>query len=368
MLTVLLLWTIGAALDTTFVIERQWLIPERARVSAVLPWTFYSFWTANSDGSKAAFIDTQNNEVCMLDLTNKTLSVVASHTDRMTHVSLGETKEVESLDPDTLIKRIVPHGVNSGQVNLPVAVVWGSDGSLYVSDAGSRRVSVFDGDGQLRFSFLLNSGMDAPWDFDLLNSDTLLLSSLIMREPRGINAGYFCNVVSQSGRWVRAFAYTPEVAFTDNLWTGVWTSSETDDEGNTYVTFSVDPAILVFDRNGNLVRTFGENPEWWIAPLPLSPLPGHASEEPPLISWTRVVKLVRLIDGRLIRVAEANGWVPGCNARFVMDIFSSDGRLLRRSIYTDYWPVGVGSDGSVFLLSVTGDQLVKAACVTGGTQ
>jgi hypothetical protein len=355
------------ATDSTFVAEERWSIPPDFQVSAEREWTFYSFWSVNREGTKAAFIDLARHEVCVMDLRDEVVKSVARHTSQATHVSFSETAELEAYVPSQNVDRIAAQGAYPGDVNLPSAVVWTGDGNLFVSDAGSRRVSVFDADEAFRFSFLLPPDMDTPWDCDLLGPDTLLLSCLVMSDPQDINAGFYCNVVDTTGKWLQAYAYTPDIAFSKRLWTGVSSSVETDEQGNTFVVFSVDPTIYIFDRNGKLTGTIGDRPDWWVGPHEMLRIKGDYDSPPEghLTSWTRIVKLVRLADGRLIRVAEANGFVPGCTSRFVIDVFSREGQHLGDAIYSDYWPVGACDDGSVFLLSVDGSDLVRASCTVG---
>ena len=347
--------------DGAFQVDRREPIPAEAQVSGEKEWSYWSYCSVAPTGDIAAFILPDRQEVCAVRFDKPGEQVIAAHSNAAKYVSLMSTEEMETFDSKAYYASVASEGIRPDQVNLPIAVSWDRDGQLYISDNGNRRVSVFGKEGEFRYSFLLPQMLDAPTDVQRLTGDTLLLTSLKLDNPRQINAGYHCNVVTKEGEYVRSFGYTPESAFSQNLWTGLDGHVAVDSVLNSYVAFSNEYVIHRYDRGGELVGTFGSRPGWWVEP-PTLPNPDalyHASPAGVCSRWTRVVKLVLFGGDKLLRMTEANSLAPGCKSRFILDVFSTDGKLILGNIASDYWPVGTTSDGAVYFLSLKGDELIR---------
>jgi hypothetical protein len=341
-------------------------IPPEIHVSSEKHSTYRHYFSVSPDGTRVAFIDAKKQEVCSYSLDGGTSDVVAEHTD-VSGYAWGPTKHhPETLYLTETVSDIIHKGRRPDQVNIPIAIKYDRSGKLYVSDIGNRRVSIFGVDGNLESSFLLPMTTRCPSDIREISNGDYLLSNLFLDKSRDITAGYHCNFFSPTGKLLQSFAYTPKIAFDHNLRKGVYSLFDLDERGNIYVAFTVEGVIYVYNSAGELMMTFGETPEWWVPP----PKQGAASrfevwKEPEDFygSWTRVIKLVYAGNRRLILCAETNGLVEGCSKRFIMNVYSTDGKLIAESIESDYLPVGVDNDNMIYFLSVTGDRLLKTRLI-----
>jgi hypothetical protein len=348
-----------------FTAQKVFSIPSEVRISGEKGWTDWSYFTVGPDGARVAFIDPKRQEVRSYSLNGGTSSVMAEHTD-VSSYAWGPTKHhPETLYVTETVNDIARKGQRPDEVNVPIAVKYDRSGKLFVSDLSNRRVSVFSPEGTFESSFLLPQTVGAPSDIRATNDGNYLLSNLFLDNSRGINAGYHCNFFSPTGKLLKSFAYTPKVAFDRNLWLGVYSLFDLDKQGNIYVAFTVEPVIYVYNSAGELMMTFGETPEWWVPPPKLEASRFRIRSEPNGFhgSWTRVIKLVYAGNGRLIRCAETNGLVEGCSKPFILDVYSTDGKLIAGSIESDCFPVGVDNDNMIYFLSVTGDRLLKTRLI-----
>lgn len=340
-------------------------IPPENRVSSEKHSTYRHYFSVSPDGTRVAFIDAKKQEVCSYSLDGGTSDVVAEHTD-VSGYAWGPTKHhPETLYLTETVSDIIHKGRRPDQVNIPIAIKYDRSGKLFVSDLGNRRVSVFEVDGNLENSFLLPMTTQCPSDMRETSNGNYLLSNLFLDRSRSINAGYHCNLFSRTGKLVKSFAYTPKTAFDRNLWLGVYSLFDLDEQGNIYVAFTVEPVIYVYNSAGELQMTFGETPGWWVPPPKLEASRFRIRSEPDNFhgSWTRIIKLVHTRDGKLILCAETNGLVEGCSKRFIMNVYSIDGKLIAEGIESDYLPVGVDNDNMIYFLSVSGDRLLKTSLI-----
>lgn len=357
------------SLDGSFEVQSRYPLPSDVHVSGEVDWTYWSYCSVSPSGEFAAILLPDRREVCCVRLGQSTAQVVAARTNHAGDAESSIMTGPEAFGGTVDFYPIAITGRQADQVSLPLAVCWGADSSLYISDNDNRRVSVFDDQGTFRHSFLLPPSVDAPWCVQRYAGDTLLLSSLRLADPRRINAGFHCHVVTPEGELVRSFAYTPDLAFSRNLWTGVAGHSVVGARGVTYVAFSCEYTVGVYDRDGNCVTVFGEQPSWWVSP-PVLPDPEDPRSDLSYglwSTWTRVVKLLLFDGDKLLRVTETNGLVSDCAHRFILDVFSTDGALLTGGIVADYWPVGAGVNGDVYFLSLTGDEIIRTR-FNGGEQ
>ncbi|MBD3333354.1 hypothetical protein GF356_10930 [candidate division GN15 bacterium] len=246
-------------------------------------------------------------------------------------------------------------------MNIPIAVGYDRSGTLFVSDVGNRRVSLFSLEGSFESSFLLPPAIGAPSDLRIMPDGNYLLANLQLDSARGLNAGHHCNVVSPSGKLLRSFAYTPKTAFDRNLWLGVYSVFDLDEDGNVYVAFTIEPVVYVYNAAGELLRTFGETPEWWVSPPDLQVPQFRINDEPDgfYTSWTRVVRLFYVGEGKLLRCTETNGLIKGCSQPYVLDVFATDGRLVAGGIESKYLPIGADSNSMIYFVSARGDRVIR---------
>ena len=348
-----------------FSVHEVFPIPPEIRVSSEKYSTYRHSFTVSPDGAQVAFIDPEEQEVRSYDLVRGVSGMVAAHTD-VSGYEWGPIKQQgDTIYFTEAVNDIARRGRRPNEVNIPIAIKYDRSGKLFVSDLGNRRVSIFGVDGNLENSFLLPMTTQCPSDMRETSNGNYLLSNLFLDRSRSINAGYHCNLFSPTGKLLKSFAYTPKSACDRYLWLGVYSLFDLDDRGNTYVAFTVDPAIYVYNSAGELMMTFGETPGWWVPPPKLEAPPFRIRGEPDGFhgSWTRVIKLVYAGNDRLILCAETNGLVEGCSKRFIMNVYFTDGKLIAEGIESDYLPVGVDNDNMIYFLSVTGDRLLKTSLI-----
>lgn len=360
MITPLLAAVAIASFGDVFAIDTSVEIPAAIRVSGG-KWTYWSYCAVSPGGGTVAFIDPALHEVLTYDLAAQRATTAVAHTETARQASFASTEELGTFDWEAFVSRVARNGRSRDQVNVPVAIAYDRKGRLLVSDLGNRRVSIFDAGGSFAGSFLLGADDNAPSEIRTLPDGNLLCANLRL-DPHGqMNGGHHCNVYSPDGAWMRSLAYTPPIAFERNLWLGVGACVDVDANGNAYVGFSVDPTIRVYDSTGRETQTFGSNPPWFVHPPALPAVLFQRENEPRGFweSWTRLIKVVHIGGGHLLRVALTNGKVAGTDKPFVIDVLSSDGSSLIPGVAADAWPVGVDRDGAIWWLTWKGDKLLR---------
>jgi hypothetical protein len=338
-------------------------VPKEAQVSSTGYSTYRHWLTVSPDGRRVVYIDTEAKEVRALNLESSTTSAVAQHTDHAESVWGTTAGRGDTVYFSGDISKVARQGQRPNEVNIPIAVGYDRSGTLFISDVGNRRVSLFSLEGSFENSFLLPTAIGAPSDLRIIPDGNYLLANLYLDSARGLNSGYHCNVVSPSGKLLRSFAYTPKTAFDRNLWLGVYSVFDLDEDGNVYVAFTIEPVVYVYNTAGELLRTFGETPKWWVSPPHLQVPRFRISNEPDgfYTSWTRVVRLLYVSGGKLLRCTETNGLIKGCSQPYVLDVFSTDGRLVAGGIQSEYLPISADSNGMIYFVSVNGDRLIRTS-------
>jgi len=332
--------------------------------------TYRHYFAVSPDGNRVAFINSRQQTVQSYSLADGNTSTVASHTNTA-RSAWGPTKrQADTLYFSGSVDDIAGQGRRSNEVNIPIAIRFDRSGKLFVSDVGNRRVSMFDQSLAFETSFLLPSNISAPSDMRVVAGGNYLLGNRLLDSTQAINAGYHCNVLSPTGELLQSFAYTPKIAFDRNLWLGVYSLFDLDEQGNVYVAFTVEPIIYVYNNTYELTTTFGEIPEWWIPPPVLEQPRFSLRSEPDNLygSWTRLMGVVYSGDGKLILCTESNGLIEGCSKPYILDIYTTDGTLFVGGIESDYLPVGVDSDNMIYFLSVTGDRLISTSFTKGADE
>ncbi|MBI5869255.1 MAG: hypothetical protein HZB43_13375 [candidate division Zixibacteria bacterium] len=390
MMTVLAAAIAISPFDSAFVVDTAFQTPAALRVTGRHASTDWSFCAVSPDGARMAYIDPEFNDVRTYDLAAGAMTTALSHTAKTVFTWSDSTevierpdgsrylRVVEHSDPirareqggpavgasvgEVAIRTVVRQGRKQDEVNTPVALAFGHDGSLLVSDVGSRRVIVMGPDGNFRSSFLLGDDEDAPSEMRLTPDGNLLCANLRLDRSTALNAGHNCNVYSMAGVRLQSFAYTPASALARNLWTGVRAVLDVDRKGYAFVAFSIDPEIHVWDSAGQERRAFGGPAAWFVSPRALrSPL--SQREVVPTgfhESWTRPIKIVCFGDDHLLRATLANDRVAETDKPFLIDVFSIAGTALGPTVASDAWPVGADSAGHIYFLTAAGDRLLKA--------
>lgn len=337
------------------------IIPENNRLSSEKFANYRHYFAITSDGKTAVYIHPTARSVKCFDLTSGTIYEKSSHTNSASY-SWGPTRR--SADTVFLTEAddaVAGTGRKVGQVNTPMAVTCDHRGKLLVSDLGNRRVLVFDSTLDFERSFLVPASVTVPSYVVLDESDNYITANLLLDTLASINSGFHCCVFDSAATLIDRLAPSPPVVFERNLWLGVNALIDNDKYDNIYVCFSVDPTVCVYDHDFNLTSRLYLNPTWWTTPAALPRTTFQVNTEPTEFyeSWTRIIKLIHIGDGRLLLAAETNGHVADCPSRFIMDIVTAEGKTLVSAIETDYLPVGCDRNGFIYFLSLDGKELLK---------
>lgn len=352
------------SLGDVFPVDQVIAIPEEARIGAEKEWTFYSFCTVNSSGTKVYFIEPEALTIVSATLPSAEVSTVAEHATTGSNVQFltsGKTDELVPFGDIGPIRTTAKNGKRRYEVIAPVAVGKAEMELLLVSDAGSNRVVAFNQNDSVVFSFLRTGSVTPPNELRLLSNGDLLAAALKVDRTSPLNEGDFCVVFSRQGEILRSFAHTPAMALERNLWNGVTALLDVDGNDTVFLAFSVEAIPYVYAPDGRLLRKFAGPPQWFHPPEP-QPAPVFSIEKEQRgfsRSWPRIIRLLYIGEGRIVLAAETNGRVEGVSAPFVLDVLSSDGTVLYSKISSDYLPVSKDSTGAIYWLSVTGDRLIK---------
>jgi len=336
-------------------------VPKEARVSGGGGWTDWSYCAVNPDGNQAAVINPGSGEVLTFTFKNEGADAVAANYQAGDYKFFFSNAEIESFDFEGWVKTAARNGRKRNEVNLPLAVDCTPTGELLISDMGSRRILHFGDGGVLQNSFILTGQLAAPNEIRLHPGGLYVAAGLNLDTTSAINAGNFCTVFSSAGEIIRSFAYSPPIAIDRNLWVGVSAVMDIDEKGMIYISFSVEGDIYVYDISGQLVRRFNYRPDWFTPP-PALERPVFKFEREPIgfwKSWTRIIGLVYAGNGVMLLVAETNGQVPGVEAPFIIDVLTTDGKVICDGIAWDYWPVGRADDNHIYWMAYSGDHLIK---------
>ncbi len=349
------------SLGSLFLTAEEISIPAEARVSAEGGWTFWNYCAISPNGDEAALIDPVEHRVLVYAFGDESARTAARHTEDLSQAFHYTVGDIESFDPSVLVSEAVAHGRAPDEVELPITASYSSAGDLLVSDVRARRVLTFDSDRALKDSFILTGMLTGPNEIEVLPNGNLLVADFEADSLGMLNAGHYCFLLSPQGEILKRFAYTPESALEKRLWTGLSAVFDFDGNDRVYVAFSSEGWLYVYDLEGSLIRRMNCTPSWFIEPAEL-PEPRRQIQSPPegyQHSWTRIIDLIYLGNDKLLLVAETNNMIPGVEERFIMDLLTTSGELIRSGIVSDYLPVGLDEDGYVYFLSFQGDHLLR---------
>jgi hypothetical protein len=368
MLIVMLALLTFQPFPTVFKTTNTYIIPEAYRIAGDSNRTTYrQYCSVNPAGNIVALIDYSRKRVVAFDLVTGDTTIPALPTSR-TQRAWGPVQRkgdtiLFSDNPTTVSET----GRRSSEAAIPVAVNFSGTGQLFVADAGNRRISAYDSALQFHSSFLLPTNVGTPSNAAVLENGNFLCANLKIDSASTINAGHWCNIFSPKGELLRSFAYTPKEAVARNLWLGVNSLIDVDENQHIYVAFTIAPHIDVYTTGGDLTDTYDVPADWWVLPPRIEPPPFNIRNEPPDFfgRWTRLVKLLYLGQGKLLLASESNKLVKDCDKRFIIDVFDTRSRTVLEHTCTDYLPVGVDAAGRIYFLSLNGRELIQTVLAPG---
>jgi hypothetical protein len=339
--------------EIPFIVESEYSIPPDF-IGGHFKCTYWSYCTIDFKGEQIAFID--DGEIKTFNLSDKDETKIVPQS-KFDIISKKYPGEIFDYPGQTIIRKDRgAHGVLT-----PIAVCYQTNGFLMVSDLGKRRVSVFSPDNSLYYSFFIVGSAHTPNEMRMMPDGRYLLGGLILDTSKALNAGYHCSFYSEEGIFLNSFAYTPQFAFDNNLWVGVSVLLDIDDSGYIYCAFSVESKIYRYSDEGILLDSFGVNSSRFVPPpaLPMSRFSHQVEPRDFWRSWTRIIKLIYAGDGKLVLAYLNNDLNAEVASPFLLDIYSTDGKLIVSGIQSDAFPIGRDKDNYIYMLSFDGDRLYK---------
>jgi len=340
-------------------------LPPELGVSYQKEWSDWSFCSINYSGDIVALIDPQNGNVVSINLNEQNLKVISPHSKSEKYVSLMSEEELITYRPVTFNENDIKR---KNEVALPVAVSHNNNDQLFISDSGNRRIIQLDNDENLKNTVQLPDNISAPNDIRQLPNGNILLSGLIADYKNGLQSGgNYCTILSPQGEKLKSFAYTPQIVYDSNLWAVVSSVIDVDDNGNIYQTFNVENIVRVYDDNGNFIREFNYYPVWFKTPEKISEktILSNNSEQIKLMhSWTRIVKILYVGEGKLIVIGESNGSSMHNKKRFFYTMVSTNGKVLHSLVKTNEFPFGRDKNNNIYFLDTETNKIIK--CIYQG--
>jgi hypothetical protein len=234
------------------------------------------------------------------------------------------------------LKILGKEGRGPGEFKIPVGVEVDEHDSIYVSDIGTRRISIFSPEGKFADSFI-PTGYHMQADdakigpYGLLYLNAFMCASLNPAIPEGS----CIQVYSRNGKYLDSF-FPPSDRSTDLIFEppadfGIY--------GNFIIGIQMgDYKIWKYGLTGRLVNIFGKVPPYFVPPKQKRPLGAPREEiDKWRHSWTRVKKIcVSPSSGLVFLQLEMNDLVKDIKKKYVVDIYDVDGNLIESKIETDY--------------------------------
>jgi hypothetical protein len=320
--------------ERAFVVDSSITLPPDAREWVKGKRLFWNHCAMAPSGERLFIIDPNDRQIATYDLNRKQLST------------------------------IVKNGRKKDRVVQPLSLNVDTRDRLLISDAGSRRVLILDDKNELAASLIAPSNMQPPHEIHTLPGGNLLFASLRFDQEHdtlGLNLGDQCTIIGPDGAELKSFAYTPQSSIDRNLWKGISALTTVDDSGHIFVTYATEYRIEKYDSAGKVLKDIIPKSEWFVPPPALRKRVFEMESAPADFwqAWTRILRLFYLGDGRLLVMAETNNKVPGADTPFILDILDVNGAPVHTGIPSNYYPVGVDRNGSIYFISFTGETLLK---------
>ncbi|MDD2889754.1 MAG: 6-bladed beta-propeller [bacterium] len=218
-----------------------------------------------------------------------------------------------------LIKTIGKAGVKPGEFQLPNAITKDEKGNFYITDHAVRRLSAFSPDGKLTNSFIFTEYHTQPFTIRVAKE-------LLFAGASNPATNTYVQVLSLRGEFLYSFCPKSATSIDFDI-LGVFFDLYKD---SLFVVQIGDYRIWEYGLDGKLVRTFGEEPKYFVPPKMKHP--GNCMEgkyEKWAHSWTQVIKICASPKDKLIFLQlNMNDLVEEIKEKYVIDVWTIDGKFV----------------------------------------
>ena len=221
------------------------------------------------------------------------------------------------------LRKIGNFGSGPGEFRSPNRIAVDEFGNIYVEDRGNRRINVYDGSGNFKFSFRLEKG---PL-FSLKVKGNYIYTYC----PAGIGRDErVIYIYNGKGELVKKFGNLPKFML-DFPFVISGGGMVVDSVGSVYQVHPVEYVVNKYSIDGSLLNRLVGKSQFYKAPTMPDIKTIQAEYQKWLDSWTPVSGLYLLEDKFLIVLTTLGK--EGRQKRFIIDIFDLEGKLLKGDIF-----------------------------------
>ena len=218
-----------------------------------------------------------------------------------------------------LIKITGKEGLNPGEFQLPNAITKDEKGNFYVTDHAVRRLSAFSPDGELTNSFIFTEYHTQPFTIRVAKE-------LLFAGASNPATQTYVHTLSLRGEFLYSFCPKSATSIDFDI-LGVFFDLYKD---SLFVVQIGDYKIWEYSLDGKLIRTFGEEPEYFVSPKMKHP--GNCMEdkyEKWAHSWTQLIRICVSPKDKLIFLQlNMNDLAEEIKEKYVIDVWTIAGKLV----------------------------------------
>ena len=261
------------------------------------------------------------------------------------------------------IKRIGAKGQGPGEYIRPRAMEVDYQGNIYIADHSTRRINIFDRNGEFVSSFLLSSSHWAPDELIVCDSKKNMYVGGLKADMNTLGNGKWINKYDQKGKYIESIiereskktwllrmfpVFCFDIGPNDLIYTA---------EINKY-------SIVVHDTEGNYIDKIGTIPSYFREPNSASdfdPSKYKSVEKmrEALIdltkTWTKITQ-IEVVEDAILIVMEMNNLVKGISHKYLIDIYDVEGNRIYQGIQTDYKLLCSDKKGNIYFLLYTDEE------------
>lgn len=256
------------------------------------------------------------------------------------------------------ISRVGNFGSGPGEYKVPRTIYIDNLHRIYIVDSQSRKINFYGPEGKYQSSFLMTSSHGLG-DIIVDSHESVFMGALSMPASSGARGDWLQKYDSQ-GRFVRSFY--KDISGKD--WVFRMNPNFLFDicEDLIYAMQINRYDIQVFNNNGDLVKSFGRAPGYYLAPdetyvMDEKKFPSVEKIRGELYrlmeSWTRPMHLEIVNPGTILIQSAANGFIKGISKKYVIDLWSTNGDLIAEKIPCDYQFLCSDRKGNCYFLEST---------------
>lgn len=258
------------------------------------------------------------------------------------------------------IKFLGREGQGPGEFFSPEAGAVDDKGNIYIADYYTRRINIYDPRGNFKTSFITQGIHWTPHVIRINRNGHMLLGGYKTNFEKP-NTGTWINVYNEKGKYIKSFFSTnPRARETEiRPFSKCWFDLDKND--NVYAIQETYYKIYKFDSKFNLLKKFGEVPDYYVPPkLPPNEKGVKSIEELKKIrlkyfaSWTQLVNLTVVKSFVLIFLKTNN--INGISTDYIIDVYDKQGNLVIGGIQTDFKFLCKDKNANLYFLIYTNEE------------